>query len=315
MVVPGIGIVTNPHSRRNRRYPEQMHRLAYVLGKDDVYDMTRSEEDIEAVARRFRDARIDILALNGGDGTNHVTLTSFVRVYGDTPLPKVALLRGGTMNTVSNAIGIRGRPNSLLVNIVEKYYLKQPFEISERDLIKVTDRTGDSYGFIFGTGVISSFLSEYYATGRPTPATAARLVGRAVLSGAVRGPLVRRLFRPTEVEIEADGEAWVSGEFSAVLASTIEQIGLGFRPFIRCEAEPRSFHALALKATALQVIQLLPAIRLGQALSEDIAPDRVARRLVLRAEEPLEYTVDGDLHHGGREIALETGPRLKIIVK
>ena len=33
--MPGIGIISNPHSRRNRRYPEQMRRLAYVLGKDD----------------------------------------------------------------------------------------------------------------------------------------------------------------------------------------------------------------------------------------------------------------------------------------
>ena len=34
----GIGIVTNPHSRRNRKDPERMRRLGYILGRDDVYE-------------------------------------------------------------------------------------------------------------------------------------------------------------------------------------------------------------------------------------------------------------------------------------
>jgi diacylglycerol kinase (ATP) len=106
----GIGVISNPNSRRNRRYPEQMNRLAYLLGEDDQGVTTRSAEDVVDVAKRFRDAEIDILALNGGDGTNHVTLTTFIEVYGDQPLPMVALLRGGTMNTVSNPSGSAATP-------------------------------------------------------------------------------------------------------------------------------------------------------------------------------------------------------------
>jgi diacylglycerol kinase (ATP) len=311
----GIGIISNPHSRRNRRYPEQMRRLAYVLGKDDVSDTTRSAEDIRKVAERFRDAEIDVLALNGGDGTNHVTLTQFVGVYGDTPLPLIALLRGGTMNTVANGIGIRGRPNALLVNIVEKYQLKQPFEISERDLVKVTDGRGTSYGFLFGTGLISNFLEAYYGTGRPSPATAARLFARGVGSIVVRGPLARKLIRPVRARLEVDGEPWLEEEFAAVLASTVEQIGLGFRPFIRCEARPHTFHALAIRCGPTDLLPLLPKIRLGRPLPQEKVADRVAHRLVMEGEEPVGYTVDGELHEGGRRVVLETGPRVKIIVK
>jgi diacylglycerol kinase (ATP) len=311
----GIGIISNPHSRRNRRYPEEMRRLAYVLGKDDVADTTRSAEDIRKVAARFREAEIDVLALNGGDGTNHVTLTQFVDVYGDKPLPLIALLRGGTMNTVSNGIGIAGRPNALLVNIVEKYQLKQPFETSERDLLKVTDERTTSYGFLFGTGLISNFLEAYYGTGRPSPLTAARLLARGVGSIVVRGPLARRLIRPMQARLEADGGPWLDEAFSAVLASTVEQIGLGFRPFIRCEAQPHTFHALAIRCGPTDLLPLLPQIRLGRPLPQHKVADKVARRLVIESEEPLGYTVDGELHEGGKRVILETGPRVKIIVK
>ena len=140
--MPGIGIVTNPHSRRNRRHPERMRRLGYMLGRDDTYELTNRIEDVADVAREFKESDIDILGLNGGDGTNHVTLTTFIEVYGDKPLPKIALLRGGTMNTVSNGIGIKGKPPRLLANLVEKYYTGQPFETTRRDILKVTDETG-----------------------------------------------------------------------------------------------------------------------------------------------------------------------------
>lgn len=311
----GIGIISNPNSRRNRRFPEQMRRLAYVLGKDDVDATTKTVDDVDAVARRFRDADIDILALNGGDGTNHVTLTSFIEVYGDQPLPMIALLRGGTMNTVSNAIGIRGTPSSLLVNIVEKYYLKQPFEISERELLRITDEENTRYGFIFGTGIVANFLRLYYDTGNPSPTTAVRVLGRILASGLVRGPLVRGLFEPARGSLSVDGVPWQNGEYYSVAASTIDQIGLGFRPFVRCAAKPGYFHALTIKGRPSRVIAQLPKIRLGRPLPQKQMPDTLAKALVFESEAPIEYTIDGDLHGCGRTVTVESGRRLRIIVK
>ncbi|MCA9564522.1 MAG: diacylglycerol kinase [Myxococcales bacterium] len=311
----GIGIISNPNSRRNRRYPDQMRRLAYVLGEGDVGATTNSLEDVSEVARRFRDTDIDILALNGGDGTNHVTLTRFIEVYGDKPLPMIALLRGGTMNTVSNAIGIRGRPNALLVNIVEKYHLGHPFEISSRDLLYIDDGEKRSYGFIFGTGVISNFLSIYYETGAPSPSMAARILARGIGSVFINGPTIRRILRPSRGKIWVDDELWQEGEFGALTASTIDQIGLGFRPYYRCEAKPGAFHAIAFKTTPFGLAKLLPGIRFGKPLPYDQAPDVVTARMRFESEEPMEYTVDGDIHSGGKCLDVGVGPRLRIIVK
>ncbi len=311
----GIGIITNPHSRRNRRFPEQMRRLAYVLGDNDTYELTNKIDDVATVAERFKKSKIDILALNGGDGTNHVSLSTFIEVYGDTPLPRVTFLRGGTMNTVSDAIGIRGTPSRLLANLVEKYYTGVPFETTERDMLKVTDELGSRYGFIFGNGVVSNFLDIYYGTGHPSPTTAAVLLAKTVASIPVGGKMIKDVFKPFRASLQFENEYWEERDYTTVIASTIDQIGLGFRPFIRCEERSGAFHLLALTAGPLAVATMLPKIRMGLPLPEDKARSRVASRAVFKSNQPIVYTIDGDMHTANEEVILESGPRIEVILR
>ncbi len=315
--MPGIGIVTNPHSRRNRRYPERMRRLGYMLGQHDTYELTNRIEDVTDVAREFKQNGIDILGLNGGDGTNHVTLSTFIEVYGDDPLPKIALLRGGTMNTVSDGIGIKGNPPRLLANLVEKYYTGQPFETTERDILKVTDDTGTRYGFIFGNGIVSNFLELYYGTGNPSPTTAAVLLAKGLASIPTGGgELTDKLFRPFRARIEMDNTVWPVRDYSAVIASTQDQIGLGFRPFIRCQERKNAFHLLGVTADPMGVAQAFPRLRMGLPVDKEDFPDAVSSRAVFRSDVPISYTIDGDMHTAeGGVVTLETGPRLEIIIK
>ena len=315
--MPGIGIITNPHSRRNRRYPEQMRRLGYILGQHDDVEMTNQVDDVEKVAKKFKESDIDILALNGGDGTNHVTLTRFIEAYGDHPLPKIALLRGGTMNTVSEGVGIKGSPPQLLANLVDKYYTRQPFETTHRDMLKMTDEHGTNYGFIFGNGIISNFLEVYYQERDPTPKSAGVLLARAVAQMPTKGPLIQKLFRPFRATMTfGDGTRWPDQDYLAVMASTQDQIGLGFRPFIRCEERPGAFHILGIHGSPVAVVKSLPRIRLGLPVSEEVILSAVTHSVTFQSEEPIVYTIDGDMHtsQAGR-VVLDAGPRVELILK
>ena len=99
----GIGVVLNPKSRQNRRDPGAALRLARQLGPIGVVREADSIDALYRIAEDFRRDAVDVLAISGGDGTNTVTLTGFMDVYGSNPLPQVALLRGGTMNTVARS--------------------------------------------------------------------------------------------------------------------------------------------------------------------------------------------------------------------
>jgi diacylglycerol kinase family enzyme len=311
----GIGIITNPHSRRNRRFPEQMRRMGYVLGENDAYELTNRVEDVYAVAEKFKKSGIDILALNGGDGTNHVTLSTFIDVYEDAPLPKVAFLRGGTMNTVSQAIGISGTPSRLLANLVEKYYTGQPFETTVRHMLRVTGDDVSRYGFIFGNGLVSNFLELYYGTGNPSPAVAGLLLAKGVAASPFGSKMTEQLFRRFRASLEFDDESWEEAEYIAVLASTIEQIGMGFRPFIRAGERRGHFHLLGIVSEPLGLISQLPRIRLGLPVDESKMRSKVCRKVVLRSDEEILYTIDGDMHRANGEVIMEIGPRVEIIIK
>ena len=118
----GIGVVLNPKSRKNLRDPRAALRLARTLGDHGVVRTARSKDDLARIAEDFRKLKIDVLGISGGDGTNHVTITGFLEVYADEPLPPLAFLRGGTMNTVANSVGVpRGRPDGLLAGLIARY--------------------------------------------------------------------------------------------------------------------------------------------------------------------------------------------------
>ena len=315
--MPGIGIVTNPNSRRNRRNPEQLRRLGYILGQEaDRHEMTQQPEDIRRVAEHFRSKGVEVLALNGGDGTNHVTLTTFIDVYGDEPLPLIAFLRGGTMNTISNAVGIKGTPGRILLEVSEKYHTGQAFEVKERDILRVDYDGHHHYGFIFGNGLIANYLDAYYDTpSRGGPVAAFSVLMQGIGSALVGGPFAKRLFQPFRALVTVDGEPWTDGESCAVVAATIEQIGLGFRPFIRCREKPGAFHLLAVKTSALGFGLQLPRIRLGMPVDPALVPSIVAHEAVFTADTPISFTIDGDMHRAVGPLRLSAGPRLRIIVR
>src|SRR5690349_1305212 len=100
----GIGVVLNPRSRLNQRDPQAALRLSRTLGDHGVVRTANSRDDLARIAEDFRKLEIDVLGISGGDGTNHVTITGFLEVYADEPLPPIAFLRGRTMNTVPTPV-------------------------------------------------------------------------------------------------------------------------------------------------------------------------------------------------------------------
>ena len=149
----GIGCIANPHSQSNLRHPARMKALARVLGQGGRFEPTGTLAELERAAAAFHADRIDILAISGGDGTLHVVLSALVREYGDSaPLPLIALLRGGTMNTIARALGARAEGSRALGQLVGKYRTGAALRVVERTLLQV----GDKVGFLLSTSAAAS---------------------------------------------------------------------------------------------------------------------------------------------------------------
>lgn len=307
----GIGIIVNPYSRQNRKNPEGIKKLGYIIGDRGSCEATKSLADVERVAREFLHKNVEILALSGGDGTNHVTLSTFIKVYGEHPLPKVALLRGGTMNTIAKSFGIKGTTDTILFNIVEKYHTGQPFRMLRRPIMRIGD---GKYGFLFGNGVVHNFLAEYYGTGRPSPWRAVTTLSRAVGSATIDGDFSRRMFRPFMAKVWVDGQKWEEESYFSVLAASIEDIGLGFKPFVKASESVERFAIVGIKTGALGVSLALPGMLMARPLSQLKFNDAAAKHVQFETEEPLKYTIDGDIYETGTRLELATGPVLDLII-
>src|SRR5580692_193015 len=259
--MPGIGVVLNPKSRRNLRDPGAALRLARKLGDHGVVRSVRSIDDLHRTAEDFKRLQIDVLGISGGDGTNHVTITGFLSVYAPNPLPQLAFLRGGTMNTVANSVGIRrGRPEGVLGRVIRAYAERavRPLANVERHVMRIgpagqSDEGKVNYGFLFGTGVVYGFLSEYYRTGEPSPLVAAKTLARGVGSTLVGGETIRRMAKPFRGRVTLDdGTTWKTRDYLSIAGGTIDQIGLNFRPFYRYAERPSTFHLLGIYASPMQ---------------------------------------------------------------
>jgi diacylglycerol kinase family enzyme len=313
--MPGIGIVNNPRSSRNLRRPETSERLRLLLGgHGEVIDAATPDELARAV-ERFRGAGIEVLGVNGGDGTGHRVLTAFAEAGGGAPLPRVALLRGGTMNVVAQSHGLRGSPEAILERILVRALAGLPQPFVERELIRVeADGGRPLYGFLFGTGSAVTFL-EAYDAGRPSPLRAVALVLRAAGSALVRGRFAASLARREALRVFADGEEWPDEDYLCVLAGAVPELGFGFRPFTRCSEQPGFFHAVGVTGSLPRAAAALPAVRLGRPWRRRVAIDAVARDLLIEPAAPLRFMVDGDLYRAERSLRLSTGPAVQILVE
>ncbi len=311
--LPGIAVVTNPRSRQNRRYPAIAGQLAYLLGERGQLAQPKDRVELVDAARRFRDHGVDVLAINGGDGTAHVVLTAFLQAYGADPLPRIALLRGGTMNTVASGIGVRGTPAELLGALVARYHSGEPFPEVERNVLCVPGET-PQYGFLFGNGLISNFLEIYYEGAEPSPAKAAWILARAAWSALTGGKMLERLMRPIELEVEADGEVWQRASYLSIGAGTVDDIGLRFRPFHLAPRHPGHVHAVAFGCPPAALVGELGRIWLARPTAHPGIRSAVTKRLVMRANAPISYMIDGDFHTGEQTLTVEVGPRLRLIL-
>lgn len=294
----GIGVVTNPRSRKNRRNPVMAETLAYVLGARDHFHAPTSLEALAETARKFREYDIDVLCINGGDGTIHQVMTAMVRAYEGDPLPEVALLRGGTMNIVASSLGNRIRPEEMLQQVVSSYHGTTPLPETTLRLLEVDIEDGSPplYGFISGNGIIARFLELYYDRPDPSPIDAAWLLFRAALSAVVGGSLARKLTEPWKGEVQLDGTSWPHDEWIAVALGTVEQIGLGFPAFHRVFAHPAHFQVVGVGSSVAELALGLPRLYRGRGIGGRNNFTDVAQRVTLHGPPNQPLTIDGDFY-------------------
>jgi diacylglycerol kinase family enzyme len=311
--VPGIGVVVNPHAGANRAGggASRAERLAEVVGADGIVRVTESVPAIEEVAREFRDRGTDVLAICGGDGSYHCTLTGFRAVYGDEPLPLLLPLRAGTINYIADAIGSRrGRPEQVLGRVVRDYRRGRTHETTERDLLRVNGR---EHGFVLSFGTAVNYLRAYYALEKQGPWQAAKLLGGLIVSALAGTHISRAVFQATGADVECDGDPVPFRQFTFFFAATVDRIALGFRPTYLGTRKRGFFHMLGGPISAPRLIRRAVRIYRGFPTGEPTLVDTLGRRLVIRFFRPEHWMLDGDILPPVERLDVDVACRVTLI--
>lgn len=306
----GIGIITNPHSKLNKRNPRRSALLGYILGAQGQLEVTNTLEDLGRVARDFKQRGIGVLAINGGDGTISRTLTAFIKEYGTEPMPKVALLRGGTINVLANNLGIKGAPEQVLYRLVEAHAGGEPLPSRKVRLLAVED----NYGCLFGNGAAASFLTEYYKR-KSGPLGAALWVFAVWTSRFFGGRLYYRVLRDMHQTLIPDGGSPIAHTTCAVFASTVEKLPLGYPLFRRLPSLEDGFQCVSFTFAAKDAVWQLPVTMIK--IQDGATTGKMTltcRELVVEADQPFDYTLDGELFVSrDKRLEITTGPELEFV--
>jgi len=310
--VSGIGVIVNPHARGNtNRLAERAELLADLVGHDGVVRVTESLPAIQDAALEFRKRAVDILAICGGDGSYHCTLSGFRAVYQDGPLPMLLPLRAGTINYIADSIGgRRGRPEQALARVVRDYRRGRTYETTERDLLRVN---GVEHGFVLSFGTAVNYLRAYYALERQGVLPAARLLGRLILSAVAGTHLSRAVFQATQADVECDGIPVPFRQFTFFFAATVDRIALGFRPTYLGTRKRGYCHVLGGPVSAMRLIRRAVRIYRGFPTGEPTLFDNLARHLVIRFFRPEHYMLDGDILPPAERLELDVPCRVTLI--
>ncbi len=310
-----IGVIVNPNARVVARDRGLARRLREVLrGEGEVVE-THSPAELSQAIDRFAERGCDLVASCGGDGTNLSTLTQLVRRHGADALPRFAILRGGTVNTVAENLAIDGRPDEILGRIVARRRNGDPPLEVGQDLIEVTPASSGGlrlYGFLFAAAMGARFLEAYYGGPVQGAGWATALAARTAWSSLVQGPFARWLFEPIDVELWADGERLPIDRVRLLCAAVIPSVGIGMKVTWRAGSRPHRFHLVASAITTTSMALQLHRVLAGRPLDGDPHVDRLVGEATVRFPTPQTFTFDGELYRE-REVSLKIGPRIYIV--
>jgi diacylglycerol kinase family enzyme len=304
-----IGVIINPHARGVKKM--DVDPLEYFTGISGGYAdvrVTKSVAEIDPTIKEFKKLKVPYIAVCGGDGTNHHVISRFINIYKKDPLPPFLHLRAGTMNTMPRTINLKGKPGDLLQRLVK--ILKE--NGTPRTFIRDTIRVNNLYCFIFGVGMTANFLYEYYQGEGTGPAKAMKTIMKAV-RGAMFGGEVGTLFDRLACSVHVDGKLVPHNDFIAVIAATVDDIGIGFKPLYRAYEKDGTFHVLSVGCEPSVIVKNLVKIKMGKPIHHPYIFDSIGKKVIIKSEKKMLYTMDGELYEAEGTLVAEAGPQVQLI--
>lgn len=305
-----VGIISNPEARHNIRNPRMITIIRRIMGAYAIVIETSTINDIPEAIQTFYDNDVEIIGINGGDGTFSAVITVIIAIYKNKPLPKIVVLCAGTMNTMPKSIGIYGRTINLVMALADHC---KNWGIFNNTVKQHLIKCGNYYGTMSGMALAANFLDAYEAGLYSGWIQAISVLAQGCASAAVRGPYVKHLFKSAKCRIIIDDKELPSKEFTGILGSSIREIGLGFTPAPRAYEKEGCFHFIATNISYWDLIRQISNVWLGKEIRHNRVFSAITGNVHIIPMERMLYMVDGCVYATEDPITMEIGPTIELV--
>jgi diacylglycerol kinase (ATP) len=234
-----VGLISNPASGHNRDQFEGLHgRIEQTPGIH--HRITHSAADIAPALRDLAALNVDVLAINGGDGTVSAVLGELLESGLFNRPPLIVLLPGGTANMNAGDVGVSGS----LKKAVERFC---HWCTSERDIagkvaqrailrVLIDSRQQPLFGMFLGSGAVVHGAEyahkEIHSKGLRDDFSLALGTLRTVWGVVRDDPAFNR---HVAITLTLDDTAPTHHDTLILAVSTLQRLSFGMRPFWSAE--------------------------------------------------------------------------------
>lgn len=329
-----IGVISNLRAGGSGTRAAKV--LEYLKRYPDILCATG---DPTSATRELAEAGVEILMINGGDGTLQRALTEvlcatspFVKTGDRNELPLIVPLRTGRTCMTAHDIGSRRDPRLSIDRLVARVRSGRILDdLVERATIHmVLEPDGvDCYGTFFGVGIIyrgTLITHRVFPSGKAqgvfgsTLVTASLLMraftGRTPNADAASGVTEEHPLTIDTMTVDLDGERLEYKEFQLLLASGLHSLLSGVRPF--WGKEPGGLHFTALRPGCIRYPQEIARVLRGRRPKRSGLPDSLYEsRNVERVDLTLDcgISLDGEMFdpRPGRRATLTADHRIRFL--
>lgn len=317
-----IAAIANPNAGKHTPRAGLGTVIAKIMAAPRYTFATQTLDALQGAAASIHAVRPDIVAFSGGDGTLNATLNALGREYGKTPgapFPKILLFPTGTENVVASSLRLTGSPEMLVENaraIREKLDAGAPLGTAHLHTLGINDRLG----FLYGAGVPVHILRSVYAHAALGPKrrvfkTVTDALWKELCASATFRKSPQVLTKPVHAKLSypqgSDPPYCPLMTHSAIIAGTVDEIGMGFRGL----PDARKHHGrFMVRSTGLGFWGLLrSAGHLLTGISHPSIHDAVPTHVDIEYAEPTTITIDGEILEGRTHDRLICGPLVTFI--
>lgn len=299
-----VGVLTNPRSGGNKK---GLREIRSLLEKhpDVLHREEFTSEGMSDALSEFSKNGVDMVVINGGDGTVHAALTTIGRGEAFSKPPLLALMCAGTTSMLPRDVGIKGPSVEALSQVLRwARSTDEKLGLLPRHVLEVKRGAGQPplFGMFFGAGAITQGIKLFHRGVNPMGWRGEIMPGLTLLRMLVA--ILRKdhsKVPPLLVRARLDKQPSKDSEMLLVLISTLERLFLGMRPY--WGEEGGYMHYTAISSFSKKLFRVLPSL-FNRQKNRYATPENgyISHNLnEVELEMDRDFTLDGELYESGQE--------------